>query len=241
MIDALAVTTDEARQGIDARQLHAALGIGRDFPTWISEQVSRYGLEDGRDFSPVSGKSTGGRPATEYALSIPAAKLIAISTRGPQALKARAALIQIEEQWNSPSAVMARAVILAHAENARLRHEREMAISRIGELEPKAAALDAIGESDGECSLQDVGRHLGLPPNKTLWRIEEDGILFRGSHGTLTPRSQWIEAGYFRYVVTTVDAQGRSFGQTKVTRRGLTWLAQRYACTPQALIPQEVH
>jgi anti-repressor protein len=118
--------------------------------------------------------------------------------------------------------------------------------ARLAVAEPKAAALDAIGESEGECSLQDVGRHLGLPPNKTVWQMEEDGLLFRGTHGTLTPRAQWIEAGYFRFVTTAPDAQGRSFGQTKVTRPGLVWLAQRYVRNVLGLLPpaqalMEVH
>lgn len=100
--------------------------------------------------------------------------------------------------------------------------------ARLAVAEPKAAVLDAIAESDGDLSLQDVGRHLGLGPNRAIWRMEEDGLLFRGSHGTLTPHAAWLDAGYFRYVTTAPDAAGRTFGQTKVTKRGLVWLATRY-------------
>lgn len=100
--------------------------------------------------------------------------------------------------------------------------------ARLAVAEPKAATLDVIAESDGEIQLRDVGRHLGLGPNLVIWRMEEDGILFRGTHGTLTPYARWIDAGYFRFVVTKPDANGRTFGQTKVTKRGLVWLAGRY-------------
>ena len=110
--------------------------------------------------------------------------------------------------------------------------------ARLAVAEPKAAALDAIAESDTECSLQDVGRYLGLPPNKTVWRMEEDGILFRGTHGTLTPRADLVDAGYFRFVTTAPDEQGRCYGQTKVLRRGLTWLAVRYRGTPATACAQ---
>lgn len=109
-------------------------------------------------------------------------------------------------------------------------------IATIAKLEPKAAALDVLAESDGECSLQEVGRHLGLGPNRTIWQMEEDGLLFRGPHGTLTPRADLIEAGHFRFVTTVPDESGRSFGQTKVTRRGLVWLATRYR-KAVALVP----
>jgi anti-repressor protein len=103
--------------------------------------------------------------------------------------------------------------------------------ARLAVAEPKAAVLDAIAESDGDLTLQDVGRHLGLGPNRAIWRMEEDGLLFRGSHGTLTPHAAWLDAGYFRYVTTAPDPQGRTFGQTKVTKRGLVWLATRYRQT----------
>jgi anti-repressor protein len=232
MIDALAVLSDEARQGIDARQLHAAMAVGRDFSNWVRDQVSRFDLVQGRDFEVFAGggeNPQGGRPAIDYALSINAAKLIALSQNSAAAKAARAALVKIEEQWNSPTAVMARALVMAHADIERRRHGEQDLLAEVVELRPKAEALDAIAESAGDLSLQDVGRHLGLPPNKTLWQMEEDGLLFRGSHGTLTPHAEWIGAGYFRYVVTKPDDTGRSFGQTKVTKRGLVWLAQRYA------------
>lgn len=106
--------------------------------------------------------------------------------------------------------------------------------ARLAVAEPKAAVLDAIAESDGDLALQDVGRHLGLGPNRAIWRMEEDGLLFRGSHGTLTPHAAWLDAGYFRYVTTAPDAAGRTFGQTKVTKRGLVWLATRYRQTAVA-------
>jgi prophage antirepressor-like protein len=109
--------------------------------------------------------------------------------------------------------------------------------ARLAVAEPKAAVLDAIAESDGDLPLQDVGRHLGLGPNRAIWRMEADGLLFRGSHGTLTPHAAWIDAGYFRFVVTHPDDTGRTFGQTKVTKRGLVWLAGRYRADGQLLLP----
>jgi prophage antirepressor-like protein len=103
---------------------------------------------------------------------------------------------------------------------------------RLAVAEPKAAALDAIAEADGDMSLQDAARKMGLQPNKAIWQWEEDGLLFRGSHGTLTPSVLYSCSpsgnGVFRFV-TTEAVEGRVYGQTKVTPKGLTWLAQRYA------------
>lgn len=62
---------------VNARDLHAALMVGRDFPTWITDRIAEYGFIEGRDFcSPVSGSKAGrgGHNAKEYFLSLDMAK-----------------------------------------------------------------------------------------------------------------------------------------------------------------------
>jgi phage anti-repressor protein len=233
MIDALAVVTNEAVEGVDARELHRILGVGRDFSHWICEQIARFGLVEGEDFSPFSAKSSGGRPALEYALSLNAAKLIALSQNSDAARGARAALLKIERAWNSPSAVMARALQMAHAELMRTKQEQQHALEQIAVLAPKAEAHDRLSEARGDVSLMDAGRILEQQPLKFLRRLEADRILFRGSHGVLEPFAEHRDAGRFRVRVTEVD--GRAFVQTLVTPVGLQWLAARYPA-PRALV-----
>jgi anti-repressor protein len=50
--------------------------VRRDFSTWIKDRIAEYGFVEGEDFSPVSGKTSrrGGRPATDYHLSLDMAK-----------------------------------------------------------------------------------------------------------------------------------------------------------------------
>jgi anti-repressor protein len=229
MIDALAVTTDEARQGIDARQLHAALGVGRDFTNWVKDQIARFELVQGRDFEVFAGSGEnpqGGRPATEYALSLPTAKLIAISTRGPQALEARQALIRIEELWNSPSAVMARAVILAHAENQRLRAEH-------AELLPKVQAFDRLAAAGGDLSLRKAAKALRIPEKEFVSRLLSDAILFRDARGRLEPYAKHVTEGRFRVRAVVIgDHDEDVTTQALVTPLGLTWLDSRYCARP---------
>jgi phage anti-repressor protein len=103
-----------AVQGVDARELHAALGIGRDFSNWIKDQIERLNLEQGRDFevSAINGENLqGGRPRTEYVLSRPAAKLISVTSEGrdPKVRSARSAatkhLIALEDGHAPQAAV----------------------------------------------------------------------------------------------------------------------------------------
>ena len=44
---------DKGNQAVSARELHAALGMGRDFSTWIKDRVEKYGFVEGRDYSPI--------------------------------------------------------------------------------------------------------------------------------------------------------------------------------------------
>jgi len=100
------------------------------------------------------------------------------------------------------------------------------ALQLVAELQPKAEAHDRLSAARGDVCLQDAGRILGRPPNVFCQQLEEDGILFRGSHGKLEPYAHHREAGLFRVRVT--EAQGETYLQTLVTPPGLQWLAGRY-------------
>ena len=41
---------DGAIQTVNARDLHAFLGVGKDFSTWIQERIQKYGFVENQDF-----------------------------------------------------------------------------------------------------------------------------------------------------------------------------------------------
>jgi phage anti-repressor protein len=59
---------------VDARELHNLLGMKTRFDTWITRLIDSYGFIEGKDFRSFLSKSTGGRQATEYQLTIDTAK-----------------------------------------------------------------------------------------------------------------------------------------------------------------------
>lgn len=66
---------------VNARDLHQSLGSKDEFSCWISDQVKRARLYENRDFEvsrEIPGNPRGGRPRTEYALTLDAAKHIAM-------------------------------------------------------------------------------------------------------------------------------------------------------------------
>lgn len=210
----VSVATD-GRQTVDARDLHLALGVATPFADWIRRRIDGYGFEDGRDFLAAVRESSGGRPAIDYALSVPMAKELAILENNDLGRRVRRYLIHVEEQWHRPEAIMARALHVADA--------------IIRDMRPKAEAYDRLSAANGDVCLLDVGRILGRQPRKLLEQMGEDGILFRGSRGRWEPAHEYRERGLFRLRVTEVD--GEAYTQTLVSPRGVQWLAARYPAT----------
>ena len=48
-------------QTVNARELHAFLGVGKDFSTWVNDRIQQYGFVENQDFgfSPILGKNPG--------------------------------------------------------------------------------------------------------------------------------------------------------------------------------------
>lgn len=123
----------QARQTINARDLHAFLEVGRDFSTWIKERIAEYGFLEEQDyvraevlrpsnsgsakarslqcsdaaFSPVSGKNNRGRPSKDYFLTLDMAKELSMVERNDQGRRARRYFIECEKrlrQGQAPTA-----------------------------------------------------------------------------------------------------------------------------------------
>lgn len=102
----------------DARTLHAYLRNGKQFSDWFKQRCDQYGFEAGKDFegfSPNSEKPRGGgRPRTDYHLSLNMAKelsMVESSDKGKEARRyfiecerkaVQAALEQVKRQQQSP-------------------------------------------------------------------------------------------------------------------------------------------
>lgn len=66
---------------IDARALHGWLGHrAADFGRWIKGRIEEYGFEDGEDFY-AAVRKTGGRPRTDYLLTVDMAKELSMVER----------------------------------------------------------------------------------------------------------------------------------------------------------------
>ena len=86
---------------VNARHLHAFLEIGKDFSSWVKVQIQRCDLVENQDYQVFTQKGEnllGGRPSVEYALSIEAAKEIAMMSQTPKGKMARRYFIECERR-----------------------------------------------------------------------------------------------------------------------------------------------
>lgn len=99
---------------VSAKALHKALGVGKDFSTWITDRISEYDFTIGHDYSvhktisPNLGKipngaayskiKQSGRPGKDYLLSVGMAKELAMIERNDQGRAIRRYFIQCEEE-----------------------------------------------------------------------------------------------------------------------------------------------
>jgi phage anti-repressor protein len=50
MNDLIKITVNDGKQTVNARDLHTALEVGRDFSSWIKGRIEEYGFAEGEDY-----------------------------------------------------------------------------------------------------------------------------------------------------------------------------------------------
>ncbi len=86
---------------INARNLYDALDVSTKFTQWIERRIENYGFVEGVEFFPTLGKTSsflGGRPKTEYFLTLDMAKHIALMENNAKGRDIRNQLIEAERQ-----------------------------------------------------------------------------------------------------------------------------------------------
>lgn len=221
-----------AIQTVDARELHAFLEVGRDFTTWIKSRIETYDFERGRDYetfedlsspNPGSAKSRPQR-TTEYALTLDMAKELGMVENNERGRAVRRYFIECERRaqtadpvaaLNDPAAL--RGLLLQNV-------DKVIALeAKVEADKPKTGFYDQFVNADGLYGLQAAGRALGCRPNKFVAWLKQRYLFYQG--GNLVPYAEFRQSGAFE-VKVTVEGD-RSFPQTFVTPRGLTYFAAR--------------
>lgn len=105
-------------------------------------------------------------------------------------------------------------------QNAQLAH-------KVRQDAPKVAFVEHYVEAGGAKSLRETAKILNMPEKAMIDALLRDKVLFRQS-GNLLPHALRQREGLFTVKTGTSDF-GHAYTQTRVTPRGIEWIAQRYA------------
>lgn len=146
MNELLKINYEAEQPTVSARDLHEQLHIGTKFTTWF-ERMKEYGFSEGKEFFPKLGETSeqGGRPQTDFQISVDMAKQICMIQRSPEGKQIRQYFIDLEKAWNTPEQIMARALKMANHSieslKGRCKFLGEQVVEQqqiITELQPKA-------------------------------------------------------------------------------------------------------
>lgn len=132
-----------------------------------------------------------------------------------------------QELESKKSPAVPRTYAEALLEAGRLALEVEKQAEQLAVAAPKVAFVDNYVDAGGSKSLRETAKILRMPERAMIETLIRDRVLYRQS-GNLLPYSERQKSGLF--TVKTGQAETlHAFTQTRVTPRGLSWLAQNYA------------
>ena len=211
------------------RDLHDMLGVETRYDTWFA-RMCEYGFSEESDYCSIlsvrdDGKA--GRRRTDHQLTIPMAKEICMLQRTERGKECRQYFIKIEEQWNSPDAIMQRALQIANARVEKLRGENIALQAANSDLtvknqimQPKADYFDELVDRNLLTNFRDTAKQLGVKQNTFVKFLLDRKYLYRDKHGNLKPYAAHATNGLFEVRESVNEKTGWAGTQTLVTPKG---------------------
>lgn len=230
-------TSNPDRPTVLGRDLHEALEVKTAYKDWFP-RMCEYGFTEGKDYcSILSDRSDGlpGKPRTDHQLTIPMAKEICMLQRTEKGKECRQYFIKVEEAWNTPEMIVARAHQILQA-------RLDEAISRVSLLESKieedapatnlgyavTAADDSILVREMAKILRQNGYNTG--EQRFYEALRNEGFLIKSGSDRNMPTQRALEMGLFTIKENVHVTPNGSFTTrtTMVTGKGQSYFVNRY-------------
>lgn len=211
------VREEGGKQTVSARELHEKLEVSTQFKDWIKRMID-YGFEEGKDYCSFLSESTGGRPATEYFISIDMAKEICMIQRSDKGRKFRQYFIECERRLiESNKRAMPQTYIEA-VENLLNELKKNQALEEQGKLlleqkEKAEAETERIYQANKNFhanlyTASQIAKKLGITANMVGRIANENGLKQDPIYGKLGKiqlnNGQWVNQFYYNDDALTV-------------------------------------
>lgn len=219
MNELIKINYESDRPTVLARDLHEFLEVETPFNKWFS-RMCEYGFTDGADFQTFLSESTGGRPATDAQLTIDMAKEICMLQRNEKGKQARQYFLQLEREWNSPEAVMSRALRMAEERLERFKTINANLSVQNAIMQPKAEYFDGLCDRESLTGIRETAKLLGLKQNDFVKWLIDHKYIYRDTRGKLMPYAKYVESGLFTIRETYNDKTDWTGVQMLITVKG---------------------
>lgn len=223
-------------QTVSARELHEQLHIGTRFNDWFP-RMAEYGFLEGTDFySKMSKTDNGGRPSTDYEISVDMAKQICMIQRTPEGKAVRQYLIDLEKAWNTPEQVFARALKMADEKINSLKENNTRLIAENQRMKPKEIFADAVATSHTSILIGDLAKLIcqngyQIGQKRLFEWLRENNFLIKNGSSKNMPQQRYVEQGLFEVKESNVqnpDGSVRITRTTKVTGKGQIYFVNKF-------------
>lgn len=149
------IKEDNGKQLVDARELHAFLGVGKMFANWIKDRIEQYGFAEGTDYVVLEGlPKLASEPHNkkDYAITLDMAKEIAMLERNEKGREARRYFIECEKKLKDLQQPMDELEMIAAMIKSQLEQRASMKAleASVDTLSEKVAAVEQRMRVDDE-------------------------------------------------------------------------------------------
>lgn len=222
------------RPTVSGRELWEALEVETPYKKWF-DRMAEYGFSEGVDFNldknvrvQIEGNRNVSREITDHQLTIPMAKELCMLQRTERGKFWRQYFIGVEEKWNSPEAIMARALQLSNVKMKQLETTVSDLQKQMEQDKPKVLFADSVTASSSSILIGELAKLIkqngvDIGQRRLFEWIRTNGYLIKrkGSEYNL-PTQRSMEQGLMEIKETSVVHTGyTTISKTpKVTGKG---------------------
>lgn len=222
MNELIKINYENDRPTVLARDLHEFLEVKTAYKDWFP-RMCEYGFAEGEDYcSFLSDRSDGlpGKPRQDAQLTIDMAKEICMLQRNERGKQARQYFLQLEREWNSPEAVMSRALRMAEERLERFKTINANLSVQNAIMQPKAEYFDGLCDRESLTGVRETAKLLGLKQNDFVKWLIDHKYIYRDKRGRLMPYAEHVDSGLFTIKETYNDKTDWTGVQMLITVKG---------------------
>ena len=239
MNELLKVNYDNDRITLSARELHEFLEIKTKYKDWFPRMCT-YGFDENVDYRAMAQKraTAQGNETTyvDHEITLDMAKEIAMIQRSEKGKEVRQYFLELERKWNSPEAVMNRALEYSRKQVKALMEEKQGLIEENKELKPKALFADAVSASNESILIGQLAKLIRqngyeIGQNRLFEWMRENEYLIKKGERYNQPTQKSMDLGLFEVkerTITNPDGSTRITLTTKVTGKGQVYFIDKF-------------